>query len=154
MSSLVYNHSSLQGEEEIPLSLANNYLHRNAFVQTWKPNPAMQLRYCWIVVWQSPAGSADLENSMHSSRLDFSSLQTQHGCYRRIVSKAKLANSSVYRCIGIDKPVKRKEQNKRMKERKKRTFGLDAASAFAAAGLGTSGLEVRDAVKSCLLATG
>lgn len=40
----------------------------------------MQLRYCWMVGWQSAWGSADLEKSMHSSRFDFSSLQTQQGC--------------------------------------------------------------------------
>lgn len=32
-----------------------------------------------MVDWQSFAGSAALEKSMHSSRFDFSSLQTQHG---------------------------------------------------------------------------
>lgn len=32
-----------------------------------------------MVDWQSLAGSAALEKSMHSSRFDFSSLQTQHG---------------------------------------------------------------------------
>lgn len=32
-----------------------------------------------MVDWQSFAGSAALEKSMHSSRFDFSSLQTQQG---------------------------------------------------------------------------
>lgn len=39
----------------------------------------MQFRYCSMVVLQSLDGSVALENSMHSSRFDFSSLQTQHG---------------------------------------------------------------------------
>lgn len=47
--------------------------------QTSKPNPFMQDRYWSMVDWQSFAGSAALEKSMHSSRFDFSSLQTQHG---------------------------------------------------------------------------
>jgi hypothetical protein len=44
------------------------------------PNPAMQLLYKSIVDWQSFWGSAAFEKSMHSSRLDFSSLHTQQGC--------------------------------------------------------------------------
>lgn len=39
-----------------------------------------------MVDWQSLAGSAAFENSMHSSRFDFSSLQTQHGCRRYAIS--------------------------------------------------------------------
>jgi len=39
----------------------------------------MQLRYWSIVDWQAAWGSAALEKSMHSSRLAFSSLQTQQG---------------------------------------------------------------------------
>lgn len=39
----------------------------------------MQLRYWSMVELQSLAGSGALEKSMHSSRLAFSSLQTQHG---------------------------------------------------------------------------
>jgi len=44
-----------------------------------KPNPSMHILYWAIVELQSFAGSAALEKSMHSSRLAFSSLQTQHG---------------------------------------------------------------------------
>lgn len=47
---------------------------------TSKPKPFMQLRYWSMVDLQSLVGSAALENSMHSSRFAFSSLQTQHGC--------------------------------------------------------------------------
>lgn len=47
--------------------------------QILKPNPSMQLRYWSMVVLQSAAGSAALEKSMHSSRLDFSSLHMQQG---------------------------------------------------------------------------
>lgn len=39
----------------------------------------MQDRYWSIVVLQSEVGSVAFEKSMHSSRLDFSSLQTQQG---------------------------------------------------------------------------
>lgn len=46
---------------------------------TSKPKPFMQDRYWSMVDWQSFAGSAALEKSMHSSRFDFSSLQTQQG---------------------------------------------------------------------------
>lgn len=46
---------------------------------TSKPKPFMHDRYCSMVDWQSFVGSAALEKSMHSSRFDFSSLQTQHG---------------------------------------------------------------------------
>lgn len=42
-----------------------------------------------MVDWQSFAGSAALEKSMHSSRFDFSSLQTQHGCYDEKVSSGQ-----------------------------------------------------------------
>lgn len=50
---------------------------------TWKPKPAMQLRYWSIMLLQSFVGSDPVEKSMHSSRLDFSSLHTQHG-YTRV----------------------------------------------------------------------
>lgn len=39
----------------------------------------MQLLYWSMVDLQSAAGSAALENNMHSSRFDFSSLHTQQG---------------------------------------------------------------------------
>jgi len=40
----------------------------------------MQVLYFSTNDWQSFTGSSDLENSMQSSRADFSSLQTQQGC--------------------------------------------------------------------------
>lgn len=43
------------------------------------PNPAIQVRYLSTMVAHSSAGCSLLENSMHSSRAAFSSLQTQHG---------------------------------------------------------------------------
>ena len=46
---------------------------------TLKPKPAMQVRYWSIVDLQSAAGSLAFEKSMHSSRLDFSCVQTQQG---------------------------------------------------------------------------
>lgn len=52
---------------------------------TLYPNPAMQLLYCSTKDLQSEAGSDAFENSMHSSRFDFSSLHTQHG-YSQTVS--------------------------------------------------------------------
>lgn len=61
-------------------------LKRRVCSYTSKPNPFMQLRYWSMVDWQSLAGSAEFENNMHSSRFDFSSLQTQHGCIKWRVS--------------------------------------------------------------------
>ena len=59
---------------------------------TSKPKPFMQDRYCSMVDWQSFAGSAALEKSMHSSRFDFSSLQTQQGYSdeKKVSSRAEL----------------------------------------------------------------
>lgn len=50
------------------------------------PNPAIQLLYLSIVVAQSFCGSRALLNNMHSSRVAFSSLQTQQA-YHRVISK-------------------------------------------------------------------
>lgn len=47
--------------------------------QTSKPNPFMHSLYASIVGAHALAGSAAFEKSMHSSRLDFSSLHTQQG---------------------------------------------------------------------------
>lgn len=46
----------------------------------------MQLLYWEIVDLQSAVGSEDRENSMHSSRFDFSSVQTQQGYTLFLVS--------------------------------------------------------------------
>lgn len=49
--------------------------------QTANPNPRIQSRYRSTMPIHSPlSGCAPEENSMHSSRAAFSSLQTQHGC--------------------------------------------------------------------------
>lgn len=74
---------------------------------TSKPNPFMQDRYCSMVDWQSFAGSAALEKSMHSSRFDFSSLQTQQGYKDEQVSTSGVTTKKkrVYRGDGADGPL-------------------------------------------------
>lgn len=47
--------------------------------QILNPYPAMQSLYLVTKLLQSSWGSSARENSMHSSRWDFSSLHTQHG---------------------------------------------------------------------------
>lgn len=58
-----------------------------------------------MVDWQSFAGSAALEKSMHSSRFDFSSLQTQHGYGSQRVSTTgedKEGTGIVGRTLGFE----------------------------------------------------
>jgi len=53
---------------------------RPQITQTPNPNPRIHSRYRSTMPTHSPlSGSAPEENSMHSSRAAFSSLQTQHG---------------------------------------------------------------------------
>ena len=46
---------------------------------TLKPYPLIQSLYLFTIPLQSSCGSSACENSMHSSRCDFSSLHTQQG---------------------------------------------------------------------------
>lgn len=74
--------------------------------QTLNPNPAMQLRYWSIVDWQSFWGSAAFEKSMHSSRLDFSSLHTQQGCRSsRQFGMIPVGSADVQRTLGFEASV-------------------------------------------------
>lgn len=52
----------------------------------------MQFRYWSIVLLHSMLGSEPVEKSMHSSRLDFSSLHTQHGCEKGRLATVKEEN--------------------------------------------------------------
>lgn len=104
-------------------TLRRVFVHRIIFPRqrgghTSKPNPFMQDRYCSMVDWQSFAGSAALEKSMHSSRFDFSSLQTQHG-YGYYQVSPDLSQGKVWR------------GSRRWRGR---TFGLEVASEVAGAG--------------------
>jgi hypothetical protein len=57
------------------------------------PKPAIQLLYLSIVEEQSFCASADLLKSIHSSRVAFSSLQTQHGYCQSVQSFIRLWTS-------------------------------------------------------------
>merc|ERR1712098_792567 len=54
-------------------------IHRRVPQGRLNPNPAIQLLYLSIVVAQSFCGYFALLKSIHSSRVAFSSLHTQHG---------------------------------------------------------------------------
>jgi len=81
---------SLTPSPSSPLSLHPSYHPPSPFPppppalttpQTANPNPRIQSRYRSTMPTHSPlSGSAPEENSIHSSRAAFSSLQTQHGC--------------------------------------------------------------------------
>lgn len=97
----------------------------------------MQDRYRSMVDLQSLTGSAAFEKSMHSSRLAFSSLQTQHGCF----TSSESASVMKGRNSGISWV------------RNGRTFGFEEASEIAGAGgcaiaaaAGTAGKKFRQRI--------
>lgn len=63
----------------VPIVVVQLYNPLARTLQILKPNPAIHVLYRSTVDWQSFRGSGAFENSMHSSRLAFSSLHTQQG---------------------------------------------------------------------------
>jgi len=70
-----------------PTNVPALFLHHRTHQGNSNPKPFIQILYLSIVEAQSFSGSLALLKSIHSSRLAFSSLHTQHG-YSRISNYA------------------------------------------------------------------